>query len=46
VLTRLVRMNGCPAVRDPIGWKEEAEEGSPIRWKATGYVEGVGWFEA
>jgi hypothetical protein len=22
------------------------EEGSPTRWKATGYVEGVGWLEA
>jgi hypothetical protein len=22
------------------------QEGSPTRWRATGYVEGVGWLEA
>jgi hypothetical protein len=22
------------------------QQGSPTRWKATGYVEGVGWLEA
>lgn len=22
------------------------QEGSPTRWKATGYVEGIGWLEA
>jgi hypothetical protein len=22
------------------------QDGSPTRWKATGYVEGVGWLEA
>jgi hypothetical protein len=22
------------------------QDGSPARWKATGYVEGVGWLEA
>jgi hypothetical protein len=22
------------------------QEGSPTRWKATGYVDGVGWLEA
>ena len=22
------------------------QEGSPTRWKATGYVDGIGWLEA
>jgi hypothetical protein len=22
------------------------QEGSPTRWRATGYVEGIGWLEA
>jgi hypothetical protein len=22
------------------------QDGSPTRWKATGYVEGIGWLEA
>jgi hypothetical protein len=22
------------------------QEGAPTRWKATGYVEGIGWLEA
>jgi len=23
-----------------------AQQGSPTRWKATGYVDGIGWLEA